>query len=113
MQQAIRLHRFHLFGRSHRVELLLSLHGLPFEKIAGGPAKTKQERPAAFALECLELEQYYGRFLSCDHRSDRLDSDKGRGPARPAGPAARIVAALSESVRGLRDAIALPGRASR
>ncbi len=48
--QPIRLHRHPLSGHSHRVELLLSLLGLPFERVDVDLARGAQREPAFLAL---------------------------------------------------------------
>ena len=48
--QAIRLYSFSLSGHAHRVELFLSLLGLPFEKVEVDLAKGDQQTPEFTAL---------------------------------------------------------------
>ncbi|KAF0813147.1 Disulfide-bond oxidoreductase YfcG [Andreprevotia sp. IGB-42] len=48
--QAIRLHRFHLSGHSHRVELLLSLLGLPYELVDVDLTRGAHKTPAFLQL---------------------------------------------------------------
>lgn len=49
-QRPIRFHRLQLSGHCHRVELLLSLLGLPFEAIEVDLAGGEQKQPAFLAL---------------------------------------------------------------
>jgi glutathione S-transferase len=46
----IKLHRFFLSGHSHRVELFLSLLGLPFERVDVNLAAGEHKQPAFLAL---------------------------------------------------------------
>ena len=48
--QTIRLHRFALSGHSHRVELFLSLLGLPFERVDVDLAAGAHKSPAFLAM---------------------------------------------------------------
>jgi len=48
--QPIKLHRFFLSGHSHRVELLLSLLGLPFERVDVNLATGEHKQPAFLAM---------------------------------------------------------------
>jgi len=48
--QPIKLHGFHLSGHTHRVELFLSLLGLPFEHLRVDLARGEQKLPGHLAL---------------------------------------------------------------
>jgi glutathione S-transferase len=51
--QPIRLHRFSLSGHSHRVEMFLSILGLPFEKVEVNLGRGEHRAPAFLALNPL------------------------------------------------------------
>jgi len=96
MAHPIKLHRFRLSGHSHRVELFLSLLGLPFERVEVELGKGEHKTQAFLALNTfgqVPVIEDHGLVLADSNAilvylSSTYDTERRWYPPDPAGMAA-------------------------